>query len=1415
LLNNQKLIGQDATADLPTIAGLAQPLPPHMVAFPTMNSGAPATTITTTLASTNAIQITNAANGTIRGLTIGNTTGAGIAMNSGATTFGTLTVPEVNETGTGQMLSLTGGTLTASYGTFSSSSSGNAVSLTNVNGSLTVSASSSAIIGATADDISINGGNLSFTYPGMISNTAGRAVSIVNKTGGTVAFSGAISDTNGSGIFLNANPSTTFTFSGGLSLSTGANAAFTATGGGTVNVVQDVPNNKINTITTTTGTALSVANTTIGASGITFRSISANGAVKGVVLNNTGAGAFTVTGIGTTDGSGGTIQNITTRGAEFIGVASVVLKNMDFTNANNSVDGGAAGVCDGLSITGCNSAIYLSGITTLATLDNLNVTGTMVENGITAINVANFKLDNSLVSGAGNEPLETGVKAQNLSGTVTFNNTTVQFSEADNVNVVNNDVNVNLTINGSSFNDTQTQSAGGLANTNGEGGFFFQLFSRASLIGSVTPTANVPTATINVINSSFVRNLTQGIQVFSSDDAILNIDITGCNIDSTTAAVGTGIDLNSAGTSTYSFNVTNNPHIQSNGGAAVNLTSFDTSHFEGRVNNNPDIEVLSGPGIPVRLVGQDGSAMIVEINGNTISNVNGTENTTVDVQSRFGATRVDATITNNAITGEAAGTAGIDLITGSSASGENTITCGDVSGNNVTNAAGNTIRAFRVRVSDLDGTSNPLIYLEGFVSGATRLASVENTWNGRSNLPSSAGGSEVLYSETLSPGNPTAPSAPPGGVCQQVDTPSDFLLFAPSSVDAPEAVTAPAAPASVERQIEQRVSAAPAAISESLQPAELSQDQLDQTVTAAMSAWIESGLNKEQLATLQRLTFEVADLPGLRLGEANGTRIRVNRNAGGNGWLLDAHGVDLLTTIMHEMGHALGLRDSYNEADRANLMYGFLSKGERRKPLKDQARGVMANEHSGTHFLGTPLNIGDLPAGKTVTITYVVTINSAATSISNQGTVAGGGFSPVSTSNKDGATVTGGATITPVELPPTVSNIGPVSTNEDNAVTLSAAVFNPGYNDQNGDPMTTVRIVSLPANGVLKLSGVDITAAMLPKDIAVASLLNLTYNPNANYYGNDSFGWNASDGTLFASTGATVNLTVNPINDAPTLDAVSNPAAIPEDSGQQTVNLSGISAGPANESSQTITVTASSGNTALIPNPTVTYTSPNAAGSIAYTPVANANGTATITVTVTDSGPTGGGNVNSFQRTFTVVVNAVNDAPVITGQMPVSTAFNTARTLTLNDLQVTDVDSAYPGAFTLTASTGANYSLGGDNKTITPALNFFGTLAVPVKVNDGAAVGPLDSNTYQLAMTVNPDPAYAKSATSIQKDPGGLKVSFVGNPGQQYTVQWSATLIAPSWQFISLKTADPNGTFFIIDNPAATEKVRFYRAIQP
>ncbi|MGH3996646.1 MAG: Ig-like domain-containing protein [Pseudonocardiaceae bacterium] len=54
----------------------------------------------------------------------------------------------------------------------------------------------------------------------------------------------------------------------------------------------------------------------------------------------------------------------------------------------------------------------------------------------------------------------------------------------------------------------------------------------------------------------------------------------------------------------------------------------------------------------------------------------------------------------------------------------------------------------------------------------------------------------------------------------------------------------------------------------------------------------------------------------------------------------------------------------------------------------------------------------------------------------------------------------------------------------------------------------------------------------------------------------------------------------------------------------------------------------------------------SAAGVLTYTPAADVNGTATITLTLSDDGGTAnGGDDTSGPQTFTITVNAVNDAP--------------------------------------------------------------------------------------------------------------------------------------------------------------------------
>jgi len=121
---------------------------------------------------------------------------------------------------------------------------------------------------------------------------------------------------------------------------------------------------------------------------------------------------------------------------------------------------------------------------------------------------------------------------------------------------------------------------------------------------------------------------------------------------------------------------------------------------------------------------------------------------------------------------------------------------------------------------------------------------------------------------------------------------------------------------------------------------------------------------------------------------------------------------------------------------------------------------------------------------------------------------------------------------------------------------------------------------------------------------------------------------------------------VNPLNDAPTLSPLSN-LTILEDSTEQTVNLSGITAGGGE--SQPLNVTAVSSNAGLIPTPSISYTSADSTGTLRFTPTARTTGVSTITVTLEDGGldqdlSTTADN-RTFSRSFSVTVQAIR--PVI------------------------------------------------------------------------------------------------------------------------------------------------------------------------
>jgi gliding motility-associated-like protein len=110
-------------------------------------------------------------------------------------------------------------------------------------------------------------------------------------------------------------------------------------------------------------------------------------------------------------------------------------------------------------------------------------------------------------------------------------------------------------------------------------------------------------------------------------------------------------------------------------------------------------------------------------------------------------------------------------------------------------------------------------------------------------------------------------------------------------------------------------------------------------------------------------------------------------------------------------------------------------------------------------------------------------------------------------------------------------------------------------------------------------------------------------------------------------------------------------------------------------------------------------------------PSPNFEGTLSVPLRVND------GTDFSASYNFQITVRAGNNAPVITGQTPVSIKEDEVFTMTLFMLQVSDSDNAYPNGFTLKVSNGNNYTVNGTQ--ITPAQNFTGKLIVRVVVNDG------------------------------------------------------------------------------------------------
>jgi len=563
----------------------------------------------------------------------------------------------------------------------------------------------------------------------------------------------------------------------------------------------------------------------------------------------------------------------------------------------------------------------------------------------------------------------------------------------------------------------------------------------------------------------------------------------------------------------------------------------------------------------------------------------------------------------------------------------------------------------------------------------------------------------------------------------------------------------------------------------------ISQGELDLLVAAAIDRWAHNGATAEQIAAMKAVNVSLVDMMGLQIGGAVAGQIEIDDNAGGYGWFVDAtpgddseyagsgtrlkadsgpaagH-VDLLTVLIHEFGHQIGLDDNYRADNGVDAMYGYMDVGERRLPAAGEAASASGHAPTAEAFILAPVaDVGTLPAGKSVDVQFQATVtnyfNQVISPLSNTATVKGDNI-PDTNSN---------------------TNVTVVDT-----MTLGDRVFidanNNGIFDagEGKNGVTLTLFADTNNNGVLDI-GTDVQLLTTTTAGAAAAIGSYSFaNLSAGNYIVRVDASNFSAGGALAGTrgvfggldpdnntdnddngiaGPSGSVVAAPITLAYGTETTSDGGATPKNDINNTLDFGFVanSAPVANADSVSATEdTQAQYSTELTGNDTdadldtltitavsnfVNGTASVSSGIVTFTPNANFNGIASFDYTISD------GNGHTATATATVTVGAVNDP--VTAAAPPSLALNEDSTnVAVTGLSISDVDAALApagvyevtlasthGVLTLTTLTGLTFT-GGSDGTADATMTFHGTLA--------------DINTALATAKYSPDANYNGSA---------------------------------------------------------------------
>ncbi len=185
-------------------------------------------------------------------------------------------------------------------------------------------------------------------------------------------------------------------------------------------------------------------------------------------------------------------------------------------------------------------------------------------------------------------------------------------------------------------------------------------------------------------------------------------------------------------------------------------------------------------------------------------------------------------------------------------------------------------------------------------------------------------------------------------------------------------------------------------------------------------------------------------------------------------------------------------------------------------------------------------------------------------------------------------------------------------------------------------------------------------------------------------------------------------------------------------------------------------------------------TPPTISISVPSSKVANPGGTVTYTITYADA--------NFLSSSLTPGNVTLNRSGTIHASVSVTSSTVSTRTVTLSGITGYGTLGISIVAGTATDSTG----------------------------NTAPAAGP------SVTFTVNPSvETVQRSGTIRAAAGGGFDIGFVGNPGQQYTIQYSSDMAPGEWRTLRSQVADPSGVISIVDIPPVGTTRRFYRVLLP